>query len=108
MIHRYIFHNGHIVPIEQARLSPGQAGLLNGWGLFTTMRVFQGEPFAFERHWKRLQKDAARTRMPFAHDADESRSRLRELIQRYEVREGTARIYAIYNTAGCWQRADAW
>ena len=107
MIHRFIFHNGHIVPIEQARLSPGQAGLLNGWGLFTTMRVLQGEPFAFERHWKRLQKDAARTRIPFAHDADESRSRLRELIQRNEVREGTARIYAIYNKVGFWQSGEA-
>ena len=107
MMHRFIFHNGHIVPIEQARLSPGQAGLLNGWGLFTTMRVFQGEPFAFERHWKRLQKDAARTRIPFAHDADESRSRLRELIQRNEVREGTARIYAIYNKVGFWQSGEA-
>lgn len=107
MIHRYIFHNGHIVPIEQARLSPGQAGLLNGWGLFTTMRIFQGEPFAFERHWKRLQKDAARTRVPFAFDADEARSRLRELIQRNEVREGTARIYAVYNKVGFWQSAEA-
>jgi branched-chain amino acid aminotransferase len=107
MIHRYIFHNGHIVPIEQARLSPGQAGLLNGWGLFTTMRVFQGEPFAFERHWKRLQKDAARTRMPFTFDADEMRFRLRELIQRNEVREGTARIYAVYNKVGFWQSSEA-
>ena len=107
MIHRYIFHNGHIVPIEQARLSPGQAGLLNGWGLFTTMRVFQGEPFAFERHWKRLQKDAARTRMPFTFDGDDMRFRLRELIQRNEVREGTARIYAIYNKVGFWQSGEA-
>jgi branched-chain amino acid aminotransferase len=107
MIHRYIFHNGHIVPIEQARLSPGQAGLLNGWGLFTTMRIFQAEPFAFERHWKRLQKDAIRTRMPFPFDSDEVRSRLRELIQRNEVREGTARIYAVYNKVGFWQSGEA-
>jgi branched-chain amino acid aminotransferase len=107
MIHRYIFHNGHIVPVEQARLSPGQAGLLNGWGLFTTMRLFQGEPFAFERHWKRLQKDAVRTRIPFTFDAEEVRSRLRELIQRNEVREGTARIYAIYNKVGFWQSSES-
>jgi branched-chain amino acid aminotransferase len=106
MIHRYIFHNGHIVPVEEARLSPGQAGLLNGWGLFTTMRVFQAEPFAFERHWKRLQKDAMRTRMPFPFDSDEVRSRLRELIQRNEVREGTARIYAVYNKVGFWQSGE--
>lgn len=107
MIHRYIFHNGNIVPVEQARLSPGQAGLLNGWGLFTTMRIFQGEPFAFERHWKRLQKDAARTRMPFPFNPEEVRSSLRDLIQKNEVREGTARIYAVYNKVGFWQSSEA-
>jgi branched-chain amino acid aminotransferase len=106
MIHRYICHNGLIVPIEQVRLSPGQAGLLNGWGLFTTMRVFRGEPFAFDRHWKRLQKDAARTRMPFPFDADKVRWSLRELIQRNGVEEGAARIYAIYNKVGFWQSAE--
>ena len=51
MIHRFVFHNDKILPVESVRLSPGQAGLLNGWGLFTTMRVHEGIPFAFERHW---------------------------------------------------------
>jgi branched-chain amino acid aminotransferase len=106
VIHRYISHNGLIVPVEQAHLSPGQAGLLNGWGLFTTMRVFRGEPFAFERHWKRLQKDAGRTRTPFSFDSAEVRSNLLELIQRNDVREGTARIYAVYNKVGFWQSGE--
>ena len=62
MLHKFVFHNDRLVPMEQVRLSPGQAGLLSGWGLFTTVRIFEGEPFAFERHWRRLQKDAGRTR----------------------------------------------
>jgi branched-chain amino acid aminotransferase len=107
MIHNHVFHNGHIVPVEEVRLSPGQAGLLSGWGLFTTMRIFQGEPFAFERHWRRLEKDAVRTRLPFAFDAAYVRAKLRELIQRNDFREGTARIYAIYNRIGFWQSAEA-
>src|SRR5271156_3006116 len=65
MVHRYVFHNDRLLPIEQVRLSPGQAGLLSGWGLFTTMRIAGGVPFAYERHWKRLEKDAARTHCPF-------------------------------------------
>src|SRR5271154_2479048 len=97
MIHRYVFHNGHIVPIEQVRLSPGQAGLLNGWGLFTTMRIFQGEAFAFERHWRRLEKDAGRIRLPWAFDPERVREHLRELLNANRVIEGAARIYMIYN-----------
>ena len=51
MIHRFVLHNGKLSPIEDVRLSPGQGGLLSGWGLFTTIRIVEGFLFAFERHW---------------------------------------------------------
>jgi branched-chain amino acid aminotransferase len=107
MIHRYLFHNGQIAPIEQVRLSPGQGGLLSGWGLFTTLRIFQGEPFAFERHWRRLEKDSARTRVPLPFGSEQVRAHLRELARRNEVREGSARIYVVYNKVGFWQSDEA-
>jgi len=103
MIHRYIFHNERLLPIEQVRLSPGQAGLLNGFGLFTTLRVFSGEPFAFERHWRRLEKDAERVHLRMPQPAEVVRGRLAEVIRANEVREGTARIYLVNNTAGFWR-----
>jgi branched-chain amino acid aminotransferase len=107
VIHRYVHHNGYIVPIEEARLSPGQVGLFCGWGLFTTMRIAHGEPFAFERHWRRLERDATRTRVPFLFDPAQVRSQLRELIVANDVREGAARIYMIYNQVGFWQSGEA-
>jgi branched-subunit amino acid aminotransferase/4-amino-4-deoxychorismate lyase len=107
LIHRLIFHNDRIVPTEEARLSPGQAGLMNGWGLFTTMRVFQGEPFAYERHWRRLEKDAVRIRLPFLFDAQQVRKSLGDLLAANQVVEGTARIYMIYNRVGFWQGGEA-
>jgi len=106
LIHRHIFHNDRIVPIEQSRLSPGQAGLMNGWGLFTTVRIFQGEAFAYERHWRRLEKDAARIRLPFPFGSAQVRRQLGELLAANRVVEGTARIYMIYNRAGFWQSEE--
>jgi branched-chain amino acid aminotransferase len=103
MIHRFIFHNDRLLPIEQVRLSPGQAGLLNGWGLFTTIRIVEGVPFAYERHWKRLVRDAERTHCPFPFDEEAVRAQLGEVLQANEVREGCARIYAIYNQPGFWR-----
>jgi branched-chain amino acid aminotransferase len=103
LIHRHIFHNDRVVPVEQARLSPGQAGLFNGWGLFTTMRIFQGEAFAYERHWRRLEKDAGRIRLPLPYDSAQVRRHLSELLNANQVVEGTARIYMIYNRVGFWQ-----
>ena len=103
MIHRYVFHNDRLLEIEQVRLSPGQAGLLSGWGLFTTMRIFQGEAFAYERHWRRLEKDAGRIHLPFPFDSAQVRRHLSELLSANQVLEGTARIYMMYNRVGFWQ-----
>ena len=64
MIHRFVFHNEELKTIDKVRWSPGQAGLICGWGLFTTVRIVRGEAFAYERHWRRLEKDAALTRLP--------------------------------------------
>lgn len=107
MIHRYVFHNDKLLPVEQVRLSPGQAGLLNGWGLFTTLRIVEGVPFAFERHWKRLQKDAGRTHLPLPFEAEKVRGQLEELLRANQVREGTARIYVVNNKVGAWHSAEA-
>ena len=76
---------------------------MNGWGLFTTMRIFQGEAFAYERHWRRLEKDAQRIRLPFPFDPALVRRQLGELLAVNQVMEGTARIYLIYNRIGFWQ-----
>ena len=103
MIHRFVFHNDRLSPIEEVRLSPGQAGLLNGWGLFTTVRIVTGIPFAFERHWKRLQRDAERTHCPFPFNSEAVRGKLDQLLLANQVREGCARIYAVYNQVGFWR-----
>jgi branched-chain amino acid aminotransferase len=103
MIHRIVFHNGRLLPIEEVRLSPGQAGLMSGWGLFTTMRVTEGIPFAFERHWKRLSRDAERTRCPFPFEEQTVHGQLSEVLRANQVREGCARIYVIYNQVGFWR-----
>ncbi|HUA01297.1 MAG TPA: aminotransferase class IV [Candidatus Aquilonibacter sp.] len=103
MIHRHVFHNDRVLPIEQVRLSPGQAGLMCGWGLFTTIRVVDGVPFAFERHWSRLSRDAKRIHCPFRFDAERVRGQLGEVLSANDVKEGCARIYVLYNQAGFWR-----
>lgn len=102
MIDRYIYHNDRLLPVEQVRLSPGQAGLLQGWGLFTTVRVHDGEPFAYERHWRRLEKDSHRTRVPIPFDSEKVRQHLYEVLRANKVLEGTARIYFVFNKTGFW------
>ena len=106
MIHRYVLHNEELQPIEKARWSPGQAGLICGWGLFTTVRIARGEAFAYERHWRRLEKDAALTRMPIACSGARVRVLLQEAIRANQVNEGCARIYLVWNTVGSWKSEE--
>ena len=103
VIHRYVFHNEELLPIEKCRWSPGQAGLICGWGLFTTIRIVRGEAFAYERHWRRLEKDSALTRLPLVHSGAKVRVHLQEVIRANQVKEGCARIYLVWNTVGGWR-----
>ena len=103
MIHPNVFHNDALLPIEKVRLSPGQAGLICGWGIFTTLRISRGEAFAYERHWRRLEKDAGITRLPMPYTAAKVRVYLHEVIRANKVTEGCARIYLVYNAVGFWQ-----
>jgi branched-chain amino acid aminotransferase len=102
MIQRLISHNGRLTPVEQARLSPGQEGLINGWGLFTTVRVFDGQPFAFERHCRRLSRDAARTHVPFPLDEQKLLADVLAVIRGNKLQEGAVRIYVVWNRTGIW------
>jgi len=103
VIHHYVFHNEQLQPVEKCRWSPGQAGLICGWGLFTTVRIVRGEAFAYERHWRRLEKDSALIHLPLLYSGPKVRLHLQEVIRANNVQEGCARIYLVWNTVGGWK-----
>ena len=51
--------DGTLVAVDDARISPFDHGLLVGDGVFETIRVYGGEPFAWTRHLDRLAHSAA-------------------------------------------------
>jgi branched-chain amino acid aminotransferase len=50
--------DGTLVPLEQARVSVLDHGLVVGDGVFETLRVYRGAPFAWSRHLARLRTSA--------------------------------------------------
>lgn len=50
--------DGQLVPAGDARVSPFDHGLLVGDGVFETLRVYDGVPFAWTRHHRRLERSA--------------------------------------------------
>jgi len=53
-----IYLNGRLIPRSKAKLSPFDHGFLYGYGLFETMRAYQGHIFRLDRHLARLRRSA--------------------------------------------------
>ncbi len=83
--------------------SAGQVGLLSGWGVFSTLRVVDGVPFAFERHWARLSRDAAALHIALPSSADAVRRKLFELIEANGAQHSTLRLVIVRNGGGMWE-----
>ena len=53
-----VFLNGNFIEKEGAKVSALNAGFLYGFGLFETLRSYQGKPFLLDRHLERLFSSA--------------------------------------------------
>ena len=102
---RLIFHNDRILPLSEAQLSPGQMGLLMGWGVFTTLRIYEGFPFAFDRHWARMTRDAERLGVALNYKQEDVWDAIVRLAAANQRPEGAARLSFVKNQGGLW--ADA-
>ena len=102
-MHRLILHNDDIQEASLAALSPGQVGALSGWGVFSTLRVVDGVPFAWERHWERIRRDAHVLRVPLPPDPEYVRGRLLRLIHANSAWNATLRVVVLRNRGGIWQ-----
>jgi branched-chain amino acid aminotransferase len=102
----FILHNDQIIPLAEARLSPGQMGLFMGWGVFTTLRIYRGYPFAFERHWARMGRDAERLGMTLGREPEVVREAMVKLAEANHRSEGMARLLFVKNHGGVWAEAE--
>jgi len=55
----HVWVDDRLWPVDEARVSPFDHGLLVGDGVFETLRVYGGVPFAWTRHLERLAHSAA-------------------------------------------------
>lgn len=99
-MHRYLLHNDDLRDVSERFLSPGQTGLVNGWGVFSTLRVLNGVLFAFERHWARMTRDAARMHVPMPPSAEELHAALLRLVKANGAWNATLRVMVVRNTGG--------
>jgi len=61
--------DGTIMPAADATIPATDGGLLRGDGVFEVIRIYDGRPFALERHLERLEQSAANLRLPIDIEA---------------------------------------
>src|SRR5262245_8628095 len=105
-MHRFILHNDEIHEASEKLLSPGQVGLLSGWGVFSTIKVIDGVLFAFERHWARMSRDAALLRVTLPGDATQLENNLLRLVEKNRAFLSTLRVVVVRNRGGMWEAPD--
>jgi branched-chain amino acid aminotransferase len=102
-MHPQILHNDQIVNGSALIVSPGQVGLVNGWGVFSTLRVYDGVLFEWDRHWARMKKDAHRMRVPFPTESQWLEDRLLRLVEANKAWNATLRVVVVRNKGGMWE-----
>ena len=88
----HIWVNGDLLPPDQACVSPLDHALLTGDGVFETLRVHQGTPFAVRRHLDRLARSAAGLRLPLADMGTNLRDAMDQVVEANDLRDGRIRI----------------
>jgi len=88
----HAFLNGRILPEAEAVVPISDRGLLYGDGLFETLRVRQGRPLWWDRHWRRLRDGAEFLRIPVPLASEECRAAAAELMRVNQCPEAVLRV----------------
>jgi branched-chain amino acid aminotransferase group I len=85
-----VYLNGSLIPRSQARISALDYGFLYGFGLFETMRAYEGRVFRLDRHLNRLARSAEVLGLPLP--ATDLRSAVMATIQANQLGDARVRI----------------
>jgi branched-chain amino acid aminotransferase len=83
--------DGQLVPGDEAGVSPFDHGLLVGDGVFETLRVYDGVPFAWTRHHRRLVRSAGGLGLT-APGSQELRAAVDDVLAANGVTQGRVRL----------------
>ena len=69
------------------------ASTFSGKGIFTTLAIYDGQPFLWDKHWSRLRNDACKLDLDLTqHPETKTKSQLINLLHMNGVKAGRARI----------------
>jgi len=89
-VNEIVYLNGSLIPRSQAKVSALDYGFLYGFGLFETMRAYEGQVFRLESHLSRLARSAELLGLPVG--APELKDAVRDTIKANRLSDARIRI----------------
>jgi branched-chain amino acid aminotransferase len=107
-MHRTISFNRDLTTPAEARMGCVSAAALYGRGIFTTIAVYDGVPFLWEKHWRRVRDNALKVGIDISnHPENAAREALSGLLEANKVKDGRARItFFDGSPSGVWPSSD--
>lgn len=92
-MHPVIYLNKVMLEATKARVAPVSSAMLYGRGVFTTVAIYNGKPFLWPEHWRRLEDHAERLTVDTSglNESNLGES-LRKLVAVNQVTNGRARV----------------
>lgn len=92
-MHPVIYLNRVMLEATKARVAPVSSAMLYGRGVFTTVAIYERQPFLWPEHWQRLTDHAGRLNVDCT-GANERNvgDAVRKLVAVNQVRNGRARV----------------
>jgi 4-amino-4-deoxychorismate lyase len=92
-MHPVIYLNKTMVEATKARVAPVSSAMLYGRGVFTTLAIYDAQPFRWSKHWQRLTSHAAKLDINYSGCTEKNvGDALRKLVAFNQVKEGRARV----------------
>ena len=79
---RLCFLNGEIIPVEDAKVSVLDIGLLRGYGIYDGIAGIKGKPFRFPDHWTRFLSGSHILNLNIPITEDGAKKKIEELLEK--------------------------
>jgi branched-subunit amino acid aminotransferase/4-amino-4-deoxychorismate lyase len=92
-MHKFVSFNHRVFSAGEINLNALSSAALYGRGIFTTLAIYNAEPFLWEKHWRRLNENAAKIGIDLSDYSKETvETSLTEIINQNQIKNARARI----------------
>lgn len=90
---QFVNLNQQEIVAENAFLPAISTAAFYGRGIFTTLAIYNGKPFQWEKHWKRLIENAEKIRLDLSeYSENKIKQNLRRIIEKNKLTHSRARL----------------